>query len=30
MSNLKFHVLTVLFALMAAPYVAFLSFLVWD
>ena len=30
MSNLKFHILTVMFALLAAPYVAFLSFRVWD
>jgi hypothetical protein len=29
MTNLKFHILTVLFALLVAPYVAFLSFLVF-
>lgn len=29
MSNIKFHILTTLFALLAAPYVAFLSFLVF-
>lgn len=29
MPNLRFHILTVLLALLAAPYVALLSFLVW-
>lgn len=29
MTNLKFHILTVLLALLVAPYVAFLSFLVF-
>jgi hypothetical protein len=29
MSNIQFHVLTTLFALLAAPYVAFISFLVF-
>jgi hypothetical protein len=29
MSNLRFHILTVLLALLAAPYVALLSFLVF-
>jgi hypothetical protein len=29
MTSLKFHILTVMFALLVAPYVAFLSFLVW-
>lgn len=29
MTNLRFHILTTLFALLAAPYIAFLSFLVF-
>jgi hypothetical protein len=29
MTNLRFHILTVLLALLAAPYVALISFLVW-
>lgn len=29
MSNIQFHILTTLFALLTAPYIAFLSFLVF-
>jgi hypothetical protein len=29
MTNLRFHILTVLLALLAAPYVALISFLVF-
>lgn len=29
MNNVRFSILTVMFALLVAPYVAFLSFLVW-
>jgi len=29
MTNVRFSILTVMFALLVAPYVAFLSFLVW-